>query len=107
MSLTSRIRKLHVPVTEEAEFFYDDEPTPHCDRTCTYRECPGHIVEVQVCQECGYDTDEERVVYRSWPCPTIRATQRRPWSQAVTLVLLTAAFTVYGWAAHTFVGWGG
>lgn len=68
-----KITALHVPHDEEAEFFHRDEPSEHCEPSCTERTCGGHTATVQVCTECGYDHEDGYPMFRVWPCPTMRA----------------------------------
>lgn len=78
-ALVERVRELHKPTDEEAEFWFDsftNEPSAHCEPTCTDSTCRGHTVTVQVCQECGYEhEDGDHAVFRPWPCPTFQAVQ--------------------------------
>jgi hypothetical protein len=59
------VRALHQPFTEEVERWPDDDFEPPVLVEC--------MVKIQVCRECGYKHDGETPVFRSWPCPTIRA----------------------------------
>lgn len=76
-TLLERLVEIHKPMDQDAEFDwdYDTGPSDHCEPTCTSdRSCPGHTATVQVCQECGHDSEDgSYVVFRSWPCPTIQA----------------------------------
>lgn len=72
-----QIARMHHAGKEEAEFFYDsnDGPSSHCLPSCTYANCEGHLVMIDVCNECGYEHDGEQPVFRSWPCPTYLAVE--------------------------------
>jgi hypothetical protein len=68
-----RVLALHHPVDEEAEVWSDDPMHASQFPECDPERCCAHVVTVQVCAECGHTYDDERVVYRPWPCPTYRA----------------------------------
>lgn len=80
-ALRGEVELLHTPITEEAECWGDgdddmqrehSERFPECDPT----NCEGHTFDLQVCTECGYTTGGEYVMYRRWPCATLRAFAR-------------------------------
>ena len=65
---------LHQPTTEEAESWpwtndRHDIMWPDCDPDA----CEGHLHTLEVCNECGTSLDFGQMVYRAWPCPTVRA----------------------------------
>lgn len=74
------IRERHTAMTVEAEFYCGDEDAfPEDAEGCPPRpgasypdDCPGHIIAVEVCQDCGHDHDDGYPIYLSYPCPTIR-----------------------------------
>ena len=71
----------HSPYTTEAEFYCgDEEAFPEDAEGCPPRpgascpdDCPGHIIPVEVCRDCGHDHDDGYPLYRAYPCPTRRA----------------------------------
>lgn len=69
----------HTPTSEEMEIWSDDEDHDRLFPLCkavvrrNVQLCEGHTVERDVCRECGHTYDDERVVYRRWPCPTVTA----------------------------------
>lgn len=69
----ARIRDLHTPVEEETELWPGDELHDERWPDCTMEVCIGHIETIQVCSECGYEHDGDRLVFRAWPCPALRA----------------------------------
>lgn len=76
-SAFDRLRKMHAPTDEEAEFWADDENTDEHNKRfldCSGgNACEGHSAKVQVCVECGYGHDGDQPTYRFWPCPTATA----------------------------------
>lgn len=40
---------------------------------CVHGEPEPHEFEMEVCGECGHDSDGDAVVFRPWPCPTFTA----------------------------------
>lgn len=66
--------ELHSPVETEAEFYcHDDRGRPADEGCATFDECPGHMLPMTVCSECGHDHEDGYPMYRPYPCPTRRA----------------------------------
>ena len=65
---------LHTPFDTEAEFYCHDDRGRDADEGCaSFDECPGHMIQMRVCSECGHDHEDSYPMYRPWPCPTVRA----------------------------------
>lgn len=71
--LVARLREIHTPYTEEAEFYCFADGTDNNWGCESYDECPGHEIPIEVCSECGHTYEDDRIMYRRWPCPTIKA----------------------------------
>lgn len=79
--ITDRLRAIHYPTPEEAEWWIDDENPaehnrrfPQCEALTSGndRACTGHTGTILVCRECGYEHDGDGAFFRSWPCPTAK-----------------------------------
>lgn len=66
--------RLHSPFEVEAEFYCHDDRGRSADEGCaSFDECPGHMLMMMVCVECGHDHEDGYPMYREFPCPTRRA----------------------------------
>lgn len=71
------VRAVHGPVDTEAEFYCHDERGDAADEGCaSFDECPGHMLPVTVCAECGHGHEDGYPMYRPWPCPTVELLRR-------------------------------
>lgn len=70
-----KIMSIHRPFEQEVETWIDGPGEElHTDHFPDCQEgCEGHTITIQVCNECGTDHDGDGVIYRRWPCPTVRA----------------------------------
>lgn len=68
--LKEMLADIHLPFTEEAEFYCFDDGSERNWGCASYDDCMGHIVPMRRCAECGHDYEDDRIMFRPWPCRT-------------------------------------